>query len=480
MRPLEVLLLVASIFAVLRPWSPLHRSRMATLLVGALPSVVALVQVLVEEGRWQLTPLWIVAGLTLALAVRDVARASQPRVAEDPAAEPRRISPILLGVVVLASGVLAWGLPIVELPEPGGPFAVGTTTTHVIDEDRPETYGPAPGGARTIPVQVWYPSTGTGNAEPAPWLLDGDRVTSAAARDLGLPWFTLGHLAATSTHAVLDAEPVRTGDLQVVIYAHGWSGARALHVTQLESLASRGYLVIAADHTYGSLATELPDGTIAHLDEQALPEGVDQETYDAAAEQLVATFAADLSAILDAVMEDGLLDDLVDHERLAGLPVGIVGHSTGGGAAILTCSTDPRCGAVVGYDPWVEPVPDKVIGGDLDVPLLSIRSEEWVDTDNDDRLRRLHAGSSSPEGRVFIEGISHRDMTLLPLLSPFSGILGLSGPRAGEETLHDLDRWTVTFLDHHLRGHGSDPLDVPPVHDHTLLEKADDGLSGPG
>jgi predicted dienelactone hydrolase len=479
-RPLEVLLLVASTLAVLRPWSPLRRSRTATILVGVLPSVIAIVQVLVEDGRWQLIPLWIVAGLTLALAVRDAVRASHAPVTDDPAAEPRRISPILLGLVVLASGVLAWGLPIVELPEPDGPFAVGTTTTHVIDEDRAEIYGPVPGGARTISVQIWYPSPDTRNAQPAPWLIGGDRVTSAAARDLGLPWFTLSHLAATSTHARLDAEPLRTGDLQVVLYSHGWSGSRELHVTQLESLASRGYLVIAADHTYGSLATELPDGTIAHLDEDALPEGVDQETYDVAAEQLVRTFAADLSAILDAVMHDGLLDDVIERDRLDGLPVGFVGHSTGGGAAILACSTEPRCGAVVGYDPWVEPVPDKVIGGDLDVPLLSIRSEEWVDTSNDDRLRRLHAGSSGPEGRVSIEGIAHRDMTLLPLLSPFSGVLGLSGPRAGEGTLHDLDLWTVTFLDHHLRGIGSDPLEVPPVHDHTLLEKADDGLSGPG
>jgi pimeloyl-ACP methyl ester carboxylesterase len=305
-------------------------------------------------------------------------------------------------------------------------------------------------------------------------------VTSAAARDLGLPWFTLSHLSATSTHAALDAEPLRTGDLQVVLYAHGWGGSRELHITQMESLASHGYLVIAADHTYGSLATELPDGTIAHLDEDALPEGVDQETYDAAAERLVATFAADLASILDAVLEDGLLDHLVDRERLEGLPVGFVGHSTGGGAAILACSTDPRCGAVVGYDPWVEPVPDKVIGGDLEVPLLSIRSEEWVDTGNDDRLRRLHAGSSAPEGRVAVEGIGHRDMTLLPLLSPLSGVLGLSGPLAGEDSLHDLDRWTVAFLHHHLRGIGADPLEVPPVHHHTVLEKANDGLSGPG
>jgi hypothetical protein len=479
-RPLELGLILALAIAAQRPWTPLRRSRSVALIVGLIPAIIAVVQVMVEGGRWQLAPLWLAAGVVLGLGVRDAMRpAHRVEEADDgPAYAPRRVSPILLSLAIGAGAILAWGLPVIVLPAPDGPHAVGTTTTVLVDDTRTETYGSAR-GPRVLPIQVWYPAQGTGHNPPAPWLIDREDVARAAARDLGLPGFALDHLGLVASNSLLDAAPIPHGDLPIVLYAHGWSGSREIHSTQLESLASRGYLVIAADHTYGSLATQLPDGRVAALDDEALPSGVPQETYDEAAVQLIETFAADLEAILAAVMDEGLLDDLVDAERFAGLPVGVLGHSTGGGAAVLACSRDPRCGAIVGYDPWVEPVPDGVVGGDLDIPLLSVRSEEWVGNDNDVRLRRLHAGSSAPEGRVMISGIHHRDLTLLPLLSPLSVRLGMSGPMADTESLGLLDLWTVRFLDHHLRGVGPDPLRSPPRHHHTTLEKATDGVNGP-
>ena len=482
MRDLEVVLVVVTAIAVLRPLTPLTRSRVLTLLIAAIPASVAVVQAVVEGGRWQLIPLWVVTGAVIALALRDAALAPRPGTPdpEPPVVPPRRVSPIILGIAVVGSAGLAWALPIVHLPPPGGPFSVGTTTLTLVDEDREERYGADPGGPRILPLQVWYPTSDRLVEARDPWLLEREGVMSVAARDVGLPGFALNHLSLVTSHAIRDAPPISSGDLPVVLYAHGWRGARELHATQLESLASHGYLVIAADHTYGAMATHLPDGTIAEVDETALPNGVPQEEYEAAADLLVDTFASDLTSILDAVFEEGLLGDLVALDRLEGHPVGLIGHSTGGGAAILACNRDPRCGAVVGYDPWVEPVPDTVVGGDLEVPLLSLRSDEWVGNGNDVRLRRLHAGSTAPEGRVAVEGINHQDLTLLPLLSPLSDVLGLSGPLADEASLDVLDRWTVRFLDHHLRGIGTDPLMVPPEHHHTTLEKATDPVSDPG
>lgn len=477
MRDLELVLIAVSTVAVLRPWTPLRRSRLLTLAFGAAPAILSFLQAVIEGSRWQLVPIWIVSGAVFALAVRDTLLRHP-----DPVDQvfPRRVSPVLLGLVVAASAVLAWALPVVVLPAPTGPFSVGTTTTVLVDHERFERYGDQPGGPRVLPIQVWYPTSDEQDDDRDPWLLDRQGVTTVAAQDLGLPGFALNHLALVTSSSMVDAPPIPGGDLPVVLYAHGWRGSRELHATQLESLASHGYLVVAADHTYGSMATRLPDGTIAAVDEDALPTGVPQEDYEAAADTLVETFADDLTAILDGVYEDGLLDDLVARDRLETHPIGVIGHSTGGGAAVLTCSRDPRCGAVVGFDPWVEPVPDTVVGGDLQIPLLSLRSEEWIGNDNDVRLRRLHAGSSAPEGRVAVTGINHRDLTLLPLLSPLSGTLGLSGPLADETSLEVLDLWTVGFLDHHLRGIGADPLTEPPVHHHTMLERASDAVSDPG
>lgn len=475
MRDLELVLIAVSAVAVLRPWTPLRRWRPLTLALGAAPAIISVLQAVIEGGRWQLVPIWVVSGAVFALAVRDtLLRRSEPA----DHVFPRRVSPAVLGLIVAGSAVLAWALPVVALPAPAGPYSVGTITTVLVDDERLERYGEAPGGPRVLPIQVWYPTSDEDDGDP--WLLERQGVTSVAAQDLGFPGFALNHLTLVTSNSTVAAQPIPDGDLPVVLYAHGWRGSRELHATQLESLASHGYLVIAADHTYGSMATRLPDGTIAAVDEDALPTGVPQEDYEAAADTLVETFADDLTTILDEVYEGGLLDDLVARDRLGAHAVGVIGHSTGGGAAVLTCSRDPRCGAVVGFDPWVEPVPDTVVGDDLQIPLLSLRSEEWVGNDNDVRLRRLHAGSSAPEGRVAVTGINHRDLTLLPLLSPLSGALGLSGPLADETSLEVLDLWTVSFLDHHLRGIGADPLMEPPVHHHTMLEKASDAVSDPG
>jgi hypothetical protein len=59
---------------------------------------------------------------------------------------------------------------------------------------------------------------------------------------------------------------------------------------------------------------------------------------------------------------------------------------------------------VVGFDPWVEPVTDTVLGDGLRVPFVALRSEEWVGNGNDARLRRLRASSSGPAALVAVPG----------------------------------------------------------------------------
>lgn len=38
--------------------------------------------------------------------------------------------------------------------------------------------------------------------------------------------------------------------------------------------------------------------------------------------------------------------------------IGVLGHSTGGGAAVLISLNDPRIRSLVGLDAWVEPIGD--------------------------------------------------------------------------------------------------------------------------
>ncbi|MEX1177659.1 MAG: dienelactone hydrolase family protein [Nitriliruptor sp.] len=454
MRPAEFVLLVVTVVGVVRPATSLVVRRSIAWPVAAAATIAAVAHLTVEGARWQLTPLYLAAAVVLLISLADAVR--------PPNAASGRVGWLLLGALAATGGVLGWALPVPALPAPTGPQPVGTTVVSLTDPERRAGYGAEPGGARELALQVWYPADPQEPVAPGAWVPAGARFGRQAAAWLGMPSFVLDHVGLVRGHATDDvAASPEPGPLPVVVYSHGWGGFRTIQSGLAEDLASRGYVVAALDHTHGAVATAFPDGQVVPIDPAALPSETGPEIYDAAAERLVATFAADVAFALDE-LDAGAVPMLAG--RLDLDAVGIVGHSTGGGAAVRFCAEDRRCGAVVGFDPWVEPVPDDILGHGLDVPFLALRSEEWVGNDNDARLRRLRASSNGPSGLVAVAGTTHRDVTLLPFLSPLSHRLGLAGVTPGERTHALTTEWTAAWLDHHLRGALRDPLLDPPAY----------------
>lgn len=451
-RPVELVLLVTVLAGVVRPLTRAATAAPVAVTVALGTVLAATAHVLAEGARWQLTPLYLAAAVVVLAAAYDLAR--------PPRARTGRGGWALIALLAIAGGAAGWALPVPELPRPDGPDPVGTTVVELVDEDRLDRYGSAPTGPRRLVLQVWYPADREAPVRPGPWIPAGSRVGRHAASWLGFPPFTLDHVGLVQSHATPDAPPTpRPGALPVILYSHGWGGSRTIQAGLAESLASHGYVVAALDHTHAAVATSFPDGEVVPIDPAALPEGASGQVYDVAAERLVETFAEDLAFALDE-LEAGAVPELTGRLELDA--VGVVGHSTGGGAAVELCADDRRCAAVVGFDPWVEPVPDAVLGDGLRVPFLALRSAEWVGNDNDARLRRLRASSSGPAALVAVEGTAHRDVTLLAFLSPLSSRAGLTGPTPGTRTHALTEAWTTAWFDHHLRGAGRDPLIDPP------------------
>jgi dienelactone hydrolase len=459
-RDLELVLLAACALAVIWPAVFGLRSKRGIVFVGLLGAVIS--QLVVEGYRWQILLMIITA---IAIAFGDLlSRERRLR-------WWRRVSRPLLGLVGHGMVALpAQFLPVPELPLPGGPLTIGTQTLELTFPEREEEYGANPGvSPRRIVVQVWYPAEADPSIEPLPWNPDLDVVGPELSRRLGLPGFFFSHTRYVDGHALPNATPL-AGTFPVVLYSHGWTGFRTIALNQLESLASRGYVVIAADHTYGAVVTRFPDGTVAKFDPLALPDEtvVGAEEYAKKAQLLVKVYADDLVGIIDTLSEGatGPFGELAAHAD--GGRIGIYGHSTGGGAAVWVCLTDERCTAVMAMDPWVEPIPDRLVAQSAVHPMMFMRSDGWRGNDNDGRLRGIAERSETVTYWIGIDGADHNDFVLAPLFAPIAQRLGIAGPIPASRIVPIIDRFLVGFFDVYLLGTGTAAIEEAPFSEVSL------------
>ena len=309
-------------------------------------------------------------------------------------------------------------------------------------------------------AQVWYPADLESDDDPLPWSEDWDVVAPAMAEELGFPSWFLNHTRYTESNAY-DSLPVADGTFPVIIYSHGWTGFRTIAVNQIENLVSNGYMVIAPDHTYGAVATKMTGGIVIEYDPAALPEEevVGEETYLAAGQELIFTYADDIVSVMNALDEgaDGPFGTLAGSADMT--RIGVYGHSTGGGAAVKVCLEDERCDAVLGLDPWVEPLPDRVIKQTTTRPGLFMRSDGWRGTENDAVLRGLAGRSEESTYWLGVEGAHHSDFVITPLVTPFAAQFGLKGPIPAGRIIPIIDNYLLGFFDVFLLGTGPAALD---------------------
>lgn len=426
-------------FAVL--WPAVFGVRPRRGIAAVLLLLALVVQLQVEGPRWQLIPVYLVAA---GLLVGDILFVDRTLPWSS------RLARGVFGLAGLAlAASLALALPIPQLPRPSGPEAIGTFTVELVDRDREELYGDRAGGARRFMAQVWYPAVVDDEEDQPrlPWSEDWEVVTAALGSRMRLPSWFWGHTGYTLSYAT-EGPPVAEGPYPVVIYSHGWTGFRTDAINQIESLASNGYIVIAPDHTYGAVATVLPGNRVVPYDTEALPnrDEVGKDAYLEAGADLIATYAGDIVTILDA-LDRGEAGPFQPVSASADLDrVGIYGHSAGGGAALMVCITDERCGAVLGLDPWVEPLRDEVIRHDATSPALYLRSEDWQGIKNDSLLRGIAARSEAVTYWLGVDGAEHNDLVATPLLTPMAPQLGLRGSIPAGRILAIIDNYLLGFF----------------------------------
>ncbi len=264
------------------------------------------------------------------------------------------------------------------LPAPTGPYRVGTTSLHLVDGSRRDPWVPSR-TRRELMVSLWYPALPAPGRGVARQLPAGTAARWAATAEAGLSVPSgAADWAATRTHSVTGA-PVRRrpGGLPVVLYSPGKDVPRQFGTVLAEDLASRGYVVVAVDHTYESIAVEFPGGRI----EEKQP-----ATETRQLRKLVDARVPDVRFVLDclAVVNAGGNPDAGRRPLPTGLSrgldlsaIGMFGHSLGGATTAQVMHDDRRVVAGADLDGAVGAGPDalgSVVADGLDRPFLLMDS----------------------------------------------------------------------------------------------------------
>ncbi len=447
MRTFEYLILILNAALMVLLLSPNRRPRYLLFFTSIITLVVLIVHLLLEGFRWQMTPAFLLTvSLLLAVLVQ-----SRPGV-EKPWRAWRFSLLAFFGLVCLVlSAALPILLPVPHLPDPGGPYAIGTSTYHLEDQNRPEIFGDSPGGNRELMLQIWYPADPGIAEKPAPWFDQLDIAASVISERLGLPSFFLGHLDLVNTHALIDALPhTDAAPYPLLLFSHGLSGLRMQNTALFEKLASNGYIVASVDHTFDSVITILPEGrAILHHGQTVMPEEV--PTIQSG-RRLLDVRVQDLSSVLAFLEDQNRKKSSLFFEQMDMQKIGVMGHSTGGGTAIEFCARSNQCQAVLAMDSWVEPVSDAAISSALPQPSMFLNTPEWLGIDNQLTGKTFFDLQDQDSYQVTIEEMGHNNFTDVPLLTPISAQIGIAGSIDGARGIQIVNDYSLAFFERYLRG----------------------------
>ena len=336
--------------------------------------------------------------------------------------------------------------------------------------DDPAEFG-VPVGVQTLETggvtfEVWYPAPDSAAGDGGEQLDLAEFVPQNVTDTVGLV-----ELPALASPAVRDAAlRVPEQPYPVVIFSHGFGGFRTQSLDITTHLASRGYVVLAADHPGRMLGNALPCMFSPPLD------GCDLSQFageDPAPEHVEAL----LDWIPDARdAEDGFFSGALDADL-----IGMTGHSAGGFTTSRIGHTDGRIDAIVpmaGADEMAGDTPALFLGGSCDTifPMDSMEPAAAAPSDAQllevlgaghlafSDLCELELGALAEE---YFEGRDDLNQTIYTMMVTL-GIDGCAGFAPEEPPTSDCDgswleldtslpiilHYTTAFFDEQLYGTG--------------------------
>lgn len=488
MRLFEVLLIFVNVLSLLLVFK--EHSKIAWLSIAGVNLFLFFIHTVVEGFRYQMafSYLFIVLFGVYALAK------TNKRGLINKIPTVLKVITFILGFVFLGStSFLAYALPVFTLPKPTGTYAVGILYMHMIDKTRPDPFVDISTRHREVMVKIYYPATQDDTKPFDAYFHNTPALIRLFTTHFGLPDFMFDHLTLVKTHS---KEGLHLSEEQprypVVLFSHGAGTTMEVQTSQGEDLASHGYIVVAIDHTYASVATVFPDRIVSAKEATTNFNSADP------AERITQIMADDATFIIDELYEMNqgrsvsMFQGKFDLEK-----IGVIGHSVGGAVAYNLAINDSRVKAAINLDGAVYVTPHNP---ESVAPFLMLANDQYHVQAIQERVPLMQSLQNMPQeeqaitrsiygseeayqavydqaqqniiglanvleasGDLFtIKGSDHMkfiDIGLFIGLRPLRDLIGIRGDIEPARCLEITEAVTVAFFDQHLKGNGSDSLE---------------------
>lgn len=230
----------------------------------------------------------------------------------------------------------------VELPKPSGNFFIGRKLFYWTDESRAETITDDANDKRKVFVQLWYPANKAGKIAAEYYPNIAEIFTDAQ---------NLSVQRTTKTHAFSDAKPAKSKTkFPVLIFSPGLGASPFSYTAIIENLVSRGYVVVAINHSYDSGDFKFSDGQIIRQDTKKWNREISKDWTNEQRKQFFDDrrigWAQDFSFVVDQLEKlEKPFKNKLDLQN-----IGAFGHSFGGQATSIACASDARFKACANLD----------------------------------------------------------------------------------------------------------------------------------
>lgn len=468
MRILEMILVTLSFSLLMNIWFFNKWPKKMPILLSALGGVTLAGHFIWEGARWQLLFIYMILvaliGLLLFRISGKTLRLWKP---------VRFLLHTLMVLLMVCSALLAVYLPVFKLPEPDGPYKVGTDTMVFTDRDRDETITENKTDKRKLLVQIWYPAEDTSDTKESRFFPYDDKefktYKEAFANQMHVPPFLFDYFKYIKTNSNEGAKIASGSEpFPVVLISHGAGTGRNFHTSQAENLASHGFIAVAIDHTYSTMATVFPDGTVTDFKTG----GIITDFFKSSSKYgkiwlKDLQFAIDQLEVLNSGSNESRYKEKIDMNR-----IGIMGHSFGGATAFHAVNKDDRIKAGINMD-------GTLYGLDKDTkaskPFLFIQGEWFASQKKEIEQGKAKRGNlteaefneimdfkkkeyqaienslNANGAMISIKGTEHYNFTDLQLFSDLLSLVGFTGKIDSSRSSFIVNQYILDFFNKELK-----------------------------